>query len=373
MRAGRANEPLLDHGVEAWPTPLLNGAYRDRIRACTAPLIVYSVMRNEMVRLRGWLAHYRRIGCTQFFVVDNGSSDGTYEELSNQPDVIALQTQASFREACYGVAWLNEFRAAAGEGRWVLFADADELLVYPGWPERGLASLVGAIEAEGADALWAFMLDMYPDGPIEPVDPEIGADLFRLAPCFDATYHFQYPPRRPGQKSITQLEIIGGPRLRMLSTAKRELAATWVHRTLRNQIDRVINLTPDPLLPLVFRLFPQALPGLFKTPLVRCRDGVSYINNHTVTEAKFFRCNAIICHFKFLGDFSKKVHTEIVRKQHYRKSAEYFRYLRMLKRRRELDLRCADTVTFESVAQFEKLGLFTEKPVWPAPRMTTSP
>jgi len=353
--------------------PMLNEECRDRIHACAAPFIVYAVMRNEIIRLHSWLAHYRGIGCRQFFIVDNGSSDGTFETLKSQPDVIVLKTERSFSQARCGVEWLNEFRAAAGEGRWVLYADADELLLYPGWPQRGLESLIREIEAEGADALWAFMLDMYPNGPIEPEDPPIGTDLFHLAPCFDASYRFQYPPVRPCQKKVPHLEIVGGPRLRMLSSVDREMAAGWVIRTFRNQIDRVLDITPEPLLPVVFHLFPQATPGLFKTPLVRCRAGVHYINNHDVIDVKYFRRNVVLCHFKFLGDFSKRVHAEITRKQHYRKGAEYFRYLEMLKRRQALDLRCADTVSFESAEQLEKLGLFTETPVWPAALVSRSP
>jgi hypothetical protein len=352
---------------------LLNDELRHQIRVCAAPVIVFAVMRNEIVRLGSWLAHYRGIGCTKFFVLDNGSSDGTFEELSKQPDVTALRTLASFRQANYGTNWLNEFRVAAGSQRWVLFADADELLVYPGWPHRGLQSLIREIEADGANALWAFMLDMYPDGPIEPLDPPIGADLFRLAPCFDSTYRFRYPPKKPWRETDSHLQIIGGPRLRGNSSVEREMAATWLDQFWRGRIDMALKFTPTPLLPMVFRLFPQEPPALFKSPLARCDAGMSYLNGHDLAGATYSRRNAVVCHFKFLGDFAKRVHAELARKEHYRKGAEYFRYLGMLKQGQHLDLRCADTVSFESAAQLEQLGFFTEKPVWPAPRTMAGP
>lgn len=344
---------------------VLNDAARMAIGDFETSVIVLGMMRNEIIRLPAWLAHYRRLGCRQFVVIDNGSTDGTYEALQAAPDVLAVTTAASFGQAGCGVDWLNEVVRAAGPTRWVLFADADELLVYPGWPERGLESLIDEVAAAGCNAMWAFMLDMYPNGPVEPVDPPVGADLFALAPCFDSVYYFCYPPKKPWEPHLSRLDVVGGPRLRSMSTLRRELSVTWLDRFLRGQLDRVLNSVPDRFLPAAFRVFPQAMPALFKSPLVRGGTELRYINNHDVAGARYFARNAILCHFKFLGDFSKKVMTEVGRKEHYRKGAEYFRYQHILRRQHRLDLRGPHTTIFESAAQLQALGLFTETPVWP--------
>jgi glycosyltransferase involved in cell wall biosynthesis len=344
---------------------ILDQAARAAIATFNAGIPVIAVVRNEIIRLPAWLAHYRALGTKNFIIVDNGSSDGTADYLHAQADVLLLQTMESFGRAKFGVDWLNEIRAAMPAGNWTVFADADELLVYPGWPARGVDDLAAEIAAAGCDASWAFLLDMYPNGPIIPLDPPMGTPLFEAAPCFDAKYFFRYPPKKPWEKEYAHLDIIGGPRLRSLSSVPRELRATWVDRFLRGQLDRVLSRAPDATLPLLFRLFPQAMPSLFKSPLVRTGADIRYINNHDLAGARYFPRNAVMCHFKFLGDFSKKVHTEIVRKEHYRKGAEYFRYRDILNRGYALDLRCPDTVIFESAAQLEKLGLFIEKSVWP--------
>jgi glycosyltransferase involved in cell wall biosynthesis len=126
-------------------------------------IVTFSVMRNERLRVEPWIAHYRNIGIHQFFVIDNGSDDGTYEFLSSQPDVVVERTQDSYQKSNFGINWLNRFRQIIGPDKWVLFADADELLVYEGWPHLPVIEIIRKAEAEGSNAVLGFLLDMYPD------------------------------------------------------------------------------------------------------------------------------------------------------------------------------------------------------------------
>src|SRR5688500_10924282 len=96
--------------------------------------VVLAVVRNEMLRLPYLLTHYRRLGFDHFIFVDNDSTDGTGEYLAAQPDCFVYFTKESFGESGggAGLGWKNLLLEQFCPGRWVLVADADELLVWPG-------------------------------------------------------------------------------------------------------------------------------------------------------------------------------------------------------------------------------------------------
>jgi hypothetical protein len=50
-------------------------------------LRAFLVVRDEIARLPDVFRHHRGLGIERFFVVDNGSSDGTLEFLQDQSDV----------------------------------------------------------------------------------------------------------------------------------------------------------------------------------------------------------------------------------------------------------------------------------------------
>jgi glycosyltransferase involved in cell wall biosynthesis len=318
-----------------------------------------------MLRVEGWLSHYRNMGIKHFFVIDNGSTDGTLQFLSGQPDVILQRKDDNFQESKFGITWLNEFRALVGSEKWVIFADADELLVYEGWPMRSIAELVGDWDTSGCNAVFGFMLDMYPDGILNSTESASSSskDLFVLSPCFDGDYSFQFMPRKPWQRGNSKRlsYVIGGPRVRLISSFERERSVTWVDIFIRGLIDRVLPWTPDLLVPTVVRVFPKTMPALHKVPLTRGGVGVSYLNNHTIQgDVRFYRQNVVLCHFKFMHDFAYRIKTEVERKVHYRKGAEYIMYEDALRKLRVLDFRYSGTQRFKSAAQLLSLGLIRE-------------
>jgi hypothetical protein len=54
------------------------------ITDCLGEIRAFMTVRNEILRLPQTLAHYRKIGVARFFIVDNGSTDGTREILAAQ-------------------------------------------------------------------------------------------------------------------------------------------------------------------------------------------------------------------------------------------------------------------------------------------------
>jgi len=330
------------------------------LRAAGQGPVGFAPVRNEMLRVRQWLSHYRAVGIARFFVVDNGSTDGTFEFLDAQPDVFAVRSDESFLQSNTGAAWLSELHRKLPGGTWVMFADADELLVYRGWPRRPLSDLLDEVEHEGANAVFAFMLDMYPDGPLESVADAGNASLPEMAPCFDRDYAFRNPPARPWQAPYRAVEVLGGPRLRLLSSLERERRTTWMHYLVRGQMDRLIPATPDALLPLLVRLMPRQMPALAKFPLVQSGHGIDYANVHTIRGARIFRENAVLLHYKFLGDFARRVESECIRHEHYRRGTEYMMYAQILQRYGHLDLRYSGTHWFSGTEQLVELSLIRD-------------
>ena len=66
----------------------------------------FLVVRDEVNRLPHLLAHHRRLGITRFFVVDNGSTDGSREFAQAQPDVHLFTTTTSYQAANLGIDWI---------------------------------------------------------------------------------------------------------------------------------------------------------------------------------------------------------------------------------------------------------------------------
>ena len=123
---------------------------------------LFTPVRNELTNLPHFLQHYRRIGVRQFVIVDNVSSDGTEDYLRAQSDVILYRTGDNFAGSGSGMRWINSLMDRHG-GAWNLYADADEELLYPGCETISLDKLTAYLDAQGAEAMAGFMLDVYPE------------------------------------------------------------------------------------------------------------------------------------------------------------------------------------------------------------------
>lgn len=132
-------------------------------------VLLFSVLRNERLRLPFFLDYYRALGVGHFLVVDNGSEDGSAEYLGAQPDVSLWSTAASYKRARYGADWMNRLLRRFGHGHWCLTVDVDEFLVYPFCDTRPLPALTGWLDASSIRSFGAMLLDMYPKGPIDAV------------------------------------------------------------------------------------------------------------------------------------------------------------------------------------------------------------
>jgi glycosyl transferase family 2 len=266
---------------------------------------LYSAMRNEHDILPLFLDHYRTLGATRFVIVDNDSSDGSRELLLDQPDVELYHTAASYADANAGSLWIDALLEEQAEGAWVVYADADELLVYDGCDRHPLPALAGRLEALGETRLLAPLLDVYS----RPATPQ---DLL-----FDALpEQWHNSGRSP--------HITGGPRCRMAAA--------------------IIGAQP---------------PALTKYPLVRYGPRVSFVNVH-FPEPRHENSNRIrgrLLHLKLTPRFRGKVAEALREGQHWNEGSEYRGYAKWLDSRDIGDLVIADSRRYLGPSDLIAAGL----------------
>jgi hypothetical protein len=298
----------------------------DRIRP--RDVLVFSTVRNELVRLPYFLDYYRAQGVRHFLIVDNGSTDGTREYLAGQRDVSVWTTQASYKGASFGVDWLNHLLWLYGTGHWVLVLDVDEFLVYPFCDTRPIQALTDWLESQGRRSFGAMLLDMYPKGAVTAQPYRTGQNPFEIARWFDAG---NYSIRR--NSAYHNLWVQGGVRQRVIMSAD-----------------------------------PAKAPALNKIPLVHwARRNAFMSSTHTLLPRGLNRvydesggelASGVLLHAKFLDMIVEKAQEELQRGQHYAGSREYRAYEDTLTRSQ--DLWCEWSTEYINWRQLEILGLMSK-------------
>ena len=291
-------------------------------------VFLFSVERNERVRLPFFLDYYRSLGVGHFIMVDNGSDDGSREFLKAQSDVTLWETDASYRRSRFGMDWLNWLKYVYAHERWALTVDLDEFFVYPFCDTRPVHALTDWLDACGIRSFGSIIVDMYPKGDLGDQVYAEGQDPFETASWFDpGNYTFSKHPL------YRHLWIQGGPRARVFFA------------------DR-----------------PYEAPALNKIPLVRWNRRYTYASsthmllprglNLVYDERGGEKASGCLLHAKFLDTFAEKAEEEITRKQHFAKSREYVAYHRMAQQ--GLNLWSEWSETYVGWRQLEILGLMSK-------------
>ena len=291
-------------------------------------ILLFISVRNEIQRLPFFLGHYRSLGVGHFIMVDNGSSDGTFEYLMKQSDVSIWRTENSYKLSRFGMDWLTWLMIKHGHGHWCLTLDADEILIYPHWTTRPLSALTQWLERSGRISFGAMMLDMYPKGRLGQFEGAQGGSPFKVLKWFDrGNYTIQKQP------ILENLWIQGGPRARYF-----------------------------------FGSDPKRSPTLNKVPLVKWNWRFAYVSsthsllprklNKTYREDGGLAPSGILLHSKYLPQIVEKSQEEKHRKEHFENSELYEDYYdRVIEKP---NLWCAASTRFLGWRQLEALGLMSK-------------
>ena len=292
------------------------------------PILLFSTMRNERVRLPYFLDYYRKLGVDHFLIVDNASNDGTRDYLAQQPDVSLWTTDAGYRQSRFGMDWMMHLLRRHGAGNWCLTVDVDEFLVYPFCETRPLRALTDWLDSAGTRSFSSMILDMYPKGAIHEQPYREGQNPFDIAQYFDSgNYTISRNP------TFSNLWIQGGPRARVFFA------------------DR-----------------PKKAPAMNKIPLVKWDPSYAYVSSTHMMLPRGLNLvyetgggekpSGCLLHAKFLDTFALKAEEELQRGQHYAQSHEYRAYREGIAQER--DLWCNWSEKYINWRQLEILGLMSK-------------
>ena len=250
-------------------------------------ITLMAVVRNEAIRLPFFLSYYRRLGVRRFLFIDNDSSDGTPDMLLRETDATVFRTSESFARGDGGCAWRQIILDRYCTDRWVVFADADELLIWPGYEEQTLTDLIREMTAKAAEALFAVMIDMYSDRPFGSIGYRAGDNPVDYFPFLDRLPYDLY-----NAGSFPFCHIRGGVRQRLIQTVPN-------HQVPPSTISKI--------------------------PLLRWRRGQGFVmNTHLLAvPMRLAPMRAGLLHFKMLDDFPEKCRQEVERREYFDNAREY--------------------------------------------------
>ncbi|MGO4893896.1 glycosyltransferase family 2 protein [Flavobacterium sp. W21_SRS_FM6] len=269
-----------------------------KINKNKAEIRLFSIMKNECLRLPYFLQYYRALGVENFFILDNDSNDGTREYLLTQPDVNLFFTNESYiKQLNWRLFLLNKY----GQGHWCVTVDADDIYVYAHYEQKNLRDVIGYLEQNNYNAMKALWVDIYSNKPISQTNYKIGTDFFDTCHYFDANCISESPNTR----------VFG-----------------W-----RTEFD--------------------------KTPLIKYQKGM-YIDKgfHRVNgKVNYAKTTSVVFHFNFFSDFIKKTTREATRDVYFNGGAKYKKYKEVLDIKSDLTLYYQNSIAYKNSQQLIELGI----------------
>lgn len=296
---------------------------------------VCAIVHDEMYFLPAFLAYYRGLGADRFIILDDRSTDGTAEYLAGEPDVMVLESPLRYSDQVdYDPAiraqiletravrlWRDQILAGFCDGQWAAMVDPDEFLVLP--DGLTLPAFAARLEAEGAEAAWGAMIDMYPAsvGDITgPAAAATGPGGFDPAGCGGGPWHFDARPHIDPAQLVQSPAI---PRTVYPGSVSR-LFATWGVLEQGPALRRLRRWLSG------YRY--QGASMIHKTPLVRWQAGDRFLNCHVTTKPVSPRHAVAILHFKFTADLGRKIEYALTSGSYNQGSRSYRLYATLIER-----------------------------------------
>jgi Glycosyl transferase family 2 len=296
-------------------------------------VLCMALAHNEAARLRDFLRHHRQLGVVHFLILDDHSGDGTLEMLSAQDDVTVFAPNGTnYRD--HKIAWRREILDNYAEGRWVLVPDMDELFVFPHSDSARLDAFIAHLGREGAQAVFAPMVEMYADAPLDSPVYQPGASMLAAFPFFDSEGYRLVGRKRKHTRHhpVPALDMHGGPRERLfydfcpeaLSAPRRWAVQRFAH--LQRPMHAGLGARAANLLARLALSGKAPRPPLVmsKIALLKWRQGLTFPGGpHAVSEPLPLSANwGALLHFKFL-DLPGQAAYSATRGQHAKGAVHY--------------------------------------------------
>ncbi|MCL2079048.1 MAG: glycosyltransferase family 2 protein [Oscillospiraceae bacterium] len=272
--------------------------------------IMLCPVKDDLTRIKEHVRHYRQIGVRHLAYIDNESTDGTFEWLSEQGDVSLFTVSETFNPA-RKLAWMRQAADILGFDRWYLKPDSDEFFVYPSIETISISRYIEHLETKNIDAVLAPMIDMYSKDSVFSSDLEHD---FRQKHCYFDTDTYT-------RRTVFYTQsITGGPR---------------------------------------YRAF--ALCGeLAKYPLVKAKESY-FLSDHDACPYKLnFQtkgAGAFLLHYKFL-DYDYDKYLKFAKSGiHTKDSGDHKRYISTHKENPQMSLYCSSSQKLTSSMDLLKINI----------------
>ncbi len=325
-------------------------------------------VRNEESLLPHFIRHHRGLGIRNFIFIDNGSTDSTAAIIEDAPDCTLIETHDNYVEAKFGATWVSEVLNTYASGRWGIYLDCDEFLIFPEMEQVELDAFIETTaEASGADSFWAMMIDTYPDGQWEEFNLSDDTSILDQVGCFDKDYVVRKPPVRPYEsESPHAIEVLGGPRMRLEMPLERAQSRGWMTYAVAGQVDRFVDKVPMSLMPALARYWPSPKMAQYKNPLNLITPGFKYGYSHGSSNRNRAPSMLAVMHVKFCDDLFKNIDPNFAYHHHYQRGLERFRLSEALKTWGDRPMVYEGTRQYQGSASLLEHGLIGEAPaaVW---------
>lgn len=273
-------------------------------------ILTICVEKNDLIKIKKFITHHRKLGFNKFIILDNNSNDGSIEWLTKQDDVFLLQTKIPYTNY-RRIGWINRIIAHFGCDRWYFIADSDELLVFNDCENKRIKDLIDYYKKSNIVRARALLLDMYAKTPyyINGNPDNYYNEMF----FFDANSYY----------SVN-----------------------------RNNIDNIYG-------GMRYRIF-NIKTCLTKYPLIYFRKEDIICNSHYLYPFKDnlkSECNLILKHYKFLPNDYKKYEKIAKEGNYYRGSKEYKKYISVMKNN-VLNFIYNGSNKYENSSSLEKISVY---------------
>lgn len=274
-------------------------------------LILICVEKNDLIKLKRFIEHYRKLGIDKFIILDNNSNDGTVDYLLKQKDVVLMQIKTSYSSS-RRVAWINRIIAHYGYNRWYCVVDSDEFLDYNDCENKCIKDVIKYLEKNKIVRSRALLLDMY----AKP-NYYIGSDIKNFySECvyFDTNSYYR-------KKSYRFYSIDGGCR------------------------ERLFNISPC----------------LTKYPLFYFRKKDLFIGSHFLFPYKDnfkSECELVLKHYKFLPTETEKIKKIVKDKNYYNNSIYYKYYLEGIEKNAKLNFFSKCTCKYKNSSSLDNITVY---------------
>lgn len=278
-------------------------------------IILICNVKNDLQRIKMLLSYYRKMGVKYFSILDNNSTDGTFEWLTGQNiDVLSVKEQYTSKKR---KGWILKLIEHYGWNRWYLFVDSDELLTYIDMEKKNIQRLIQELEKKNITRALCFMLDMYAKENNLSDDSREGTNDIENEYCYFDSDSYYMSCRFWGYA------ILGGPRDRFFENKK---------------VDELLT----------------------KYPLAYMKAGEIYGYHDIFPYKENFRTEmtGVLRHYKFLrGDFNK-MKTIVKEKNYAGGSILYKKYLEAIADKKKISFFYDGSKKYRDSNDLNEISLF---------------